>query len=110
MFDCLWKSRCPRAAWRAAWFAAVLVHIHSLGDGTAASFQFIQFMVLNQKRCMWLMVAGGRASVIYAGRQTCMRRMVQSDEDSIVCGGWNFHMQRGVLYGVPLYCAHPQPG
>jgi hypothetical protein len=39
-------------------------HIQGLDDGTGAS---LKFTVLNPKGRVWLMVAGGGASVIYAG-------------------------------------------
>jgi hypothetical protein len=39
-------------------------HIHTLDEGTGAS---LKFTVLNPKGRVWLMVAGGGASVIYAG-------------------------------------------
>jgi ATP citrate (pro-S)-lyase len=39
-------------------------HIHGLDEGTGAS---LKFTVLNPKGHVWLMVAGGGASVIYAG-------------------------------------------
>lgn len=39
-------------------------YVHSLDEGTGAS---LKFTVLNPKGRVWLMVAGGGASVIYAG-------------------------------------------
>jgi hypothetical protein len=44
------------------------VHIHSQDEGTAAG---LKFTVLNPNGGEGLMVAGGAASVIYAGRWAC---------------------------------------